>query len=214
MTSLVPVTSTQYPAFFVPLGAGALVLILACGLQACSSTPEARQPDLPAPVESATLGPGDVFQLKVVGEPDLPDEYQVASDGTVDFPYIHRMLVAGLEPQEVQELIREKLMRSRVLTDPSVIVSVREYASKRVTLLGQVQKPGKIPLTSGMTLLEALSMSGGFTSIARSDAVRITRTTRSRTVTVAVDVDSIIDGRARDILLQAGDSIYVGERIF
>lgn len=214
VTSLGQVPRPHFIALVRPLRAGITIAAICCGAPGCASAPEPIQPRLPAPVESTTLGPGDVFQLKIVGEADLPSEYQVASDGTVDFPYIHRMVVAGLEPQEVQELVREKLIRSEILTDPSVVVSVRQYGSKRVTLLGQVQKPGNIPLTAGMTLLEALSMSGGFTSIAKSDAVRITRTTRDRTITVAVDVDAIINGRARDILLQAGDSIYVGERIF
>ena len=185
-------------------------LFVAC----CAPNRGGSQPALPPPVESTTLGPGDVFQLEIVGEKELPREYKVASDGTVDIPYIHRVIVEGLEPQEVQALVREKLMRSRILTNPSVVVSVREYASKRVTLLGEVQQPGKIPLTTGMTLLEAISMCGGFTAIAESDRVRITRTTGTETVTVVVNVEAIMDGSTRDFPLQAGDSIFVERRVF
>lgn len=192
---------------------GPAILALSVG-SSCVSEYRAVEAELPLPVESTTLGPGDVFRLEIVGESDLPEEYQVASDGTADIPYIHRIIVAGLEPQELQELIREKLIRSEILTDPSVVVSVGAYASKRVTLLGEVQKPGKIALTTGMTLLEALSMSGGFTAIAKSAEVRITRTTGSQSYSVVVDVDAIMDGGARDIPLQAGDSIYVGARVF
>jgi polysaccharide biosynthesis/export protein VpsN len=70
-----------------------------------------------------------VFTLEVVGEKDLPREFQVASDGTVDFPYVHRLQVEGLEPQELARTVREQLIEKRILTDPSVIVSVKEYNS-------------------------------------------------------------------------------------
>lgn len=196
----------------------ALLLMLAplyslC-LGGCSHQSEVAQPKLPAPIESTTLGPGDVFQLQIVGEKELPDEYQVAPDGTVDIPYIHRTPISGLEPQEVARLVRQRLIERQILKDPSVVVTVKEYASKRVTLLGQIQKPGSLPLSSGLTLLQAISMSGGFTAIAKSASVRLTRKMNGSTLTVVVDVDAITDGRTPDIPLQAGDSIFVQERVF
>ena len=109
---------------------------------ACGPKVDNSRVRLPAPMESTTLGPGDLFTLDVVGEKDLPREFQVASDGTVDFPYVHRLEVQGLEPQQVARTVRELLVEKRILTDPSVIVSVKEYNSKRVTVLGQVSKPG------------------------------------------------------------------------
>ncbi len=220
--ALVPVTSLNAVAriahgpernWLVPRGLAVLAvyLILVCG---CGASRQRGDAGLPPAVESTNLGAGDVLEIRIVGETELPEEYQVASDGTLDIPYIHRVSVAGLEPQQVQALIRRRFISDGILTDPSVVVRVKEYNSKRVTLLGQVQRPGKFPLTTGMTLLEALSMSGGFTPLARSDAVRITRKTPSKTHTVVVDVDAIMGGVHRDIPLQAGDSIYVGERIF
>lgn len=170
--------------------------------------------DLEPPSEHTTLGPGDIFNLEIVGEKDLPTEYQVASDGTVTVPYIHGVEVAGLEPQEVATLVRERLMERKILTDPSVVVTVKEYRSKRVTLLGQVQKPGSFPLAPGMTLLQAISLAGGMTSIAQASRVNLTRKTKNGTRTVVVNVEEIYEGRASDIPLQAGDSVYVRERIF
>ena len=58
-------------------------------LPACGSSQDNSHIKLPPPVESTTLGPGDVFHMRIVGEKDLPEEYQIASDGTVDLPYIH-----------------------------------------------------------------------------------------------------------------------------
>lgn len=183
-------------------------------LGACAGTRRNTQTELDPPTEHTTLGPGDIFNLEIVGEKDLPNEYQVARDGTVTLPYVHTVEVAGLEPQEVAALVRELLIERDILVDPSVVVTVKEYRSKRVTLLGQVQKPGSFPLAPGMTLLQAISLAGGMTSIAHATRVNLTRTTKNGTKTVVVDVEEIYEGRASDIPLQAGDRVYVHERIF
>jgi polysaccharide biosynthesis/export protein VpsN len=198
---------------FLVLG---LALVLAClpALASCASGRDNSHVKLPAPVESTTLGPGDVFQMQIVREKDLPEEYQIASDGTVDLPYIHRLHVAGLEPQEVARLIRQKLMEQKILTDPSVVVSAKEYNSKRITVLGQVQKPGSFPLTPGMTLIQALSLAGGLTSIANKDRVNLTRKSKDGARTVVLSVDAITEGRSPDLPLQAGDHLYIHERVF
>jgi polysaccharide export outer membrane protein len=192
-----------------------VALCLVAGLGwGCSSTMDNSKVKLPDPVESTTLGPGDVFHMQIVGEKELPQEYQVASDGTVDLPYIHTVRVAGLEPQQVARLVRDRLVQDKILTDPSIVVTVKEYKSKSITVLGQVQKPGSFPLTPGLTLLQAISQAGGFTSIANKDRVNLTRQGKTGRKTVVLSVDAITEGRSPDLALQAGDSIYVHERVF
>lgn len=180
----------------------------------CASNQAGEQPPLRAATAHTTLGPGDIFRMEIVGEPELPTEFQVAADGSVQFPYIHGLQVEGLEPHDVAQKIRAKLIEEKILTNPSVVVSVIEYRSKTVTVLGQVQKPGSFPLSPGMTLLQALSMSGGFTSIAQKSKVSLSRTSEGKANTVLVDVEVIYEGREQDILLQSGDRIYVHERVF
>jgi len=194
----------------------ATLLLLAFGAQllGCGASQDNSNVKLPAPVESTTLGPGDVFTLQVVGEKELPSEYQIASDGTVDLPYIHSLKVSGLEPQEVARLVRKRLIEEKILNDPSVVVSVKEYNSKRITVLGQVAKPGSFPLTPGLTLIQAISLAGGLTAIANHDRVNMTRQTKTGRTTVVLSIDAITDGRSPDLPLQAGDSIYVHERVF
>jgi protein involved in polysaccharide export with SLBB domain len=170
--------------------------------------------NLAPPVQSTTLGPGDVFHMEIVGEKDLPQDYQVASDGSVDLPFLHTLNVKDLEPQQVARLIRERLIQGKILSDPSVIVSVKEYHSKRITVLGQVQKPGSFPLSPGLTIIQAISLAGGFNSIANKDRVNLTRKGKAGTKTVVLSVDAITEGRSLDIPLQAGDQIYVHERVF
>ena len=178
------------------------------------SAPSSRGPLAP-PEENTTLGPGDVFMMQIVGEKDLPEEYQVASDGTVDFPYIQTLKVSGHEPQEVARMVRQRLIEDQILKDPSVVVRVTEYRSKRITVLGQVQKPGSFSYQTGMTLVQAISLAGGLSTLATHDKVRLTRRGKEgKSNTVIVDLNAINSGDAEDILLQAGDRIYVAERLF
>jgi polysaccharide export outer membrane protein len=187
---------------------------LAAFCAGCGPKVDNSRVKLPHPVESNTLGPGDLFTLEVVGEKDLPKEFQIASDGTVDFPYVHRMEVQGLEPQELARTVRERLIELRILTDPSVIVSVKEYNSKRVTVLGEVKKPGSFPLRPGMTLVQAISDAGGLSAIANGDRVNLTRKEKGSATTVVLSFDSITSGKSPDLPLQAGDQIFVNERVF
>lgn len=189
------------------------LIVLAFALVHCAGRPRG-QANLPPPVESTTIGAGDLFVLMIVGEDKLPNEFRVAPDGTVDLPYIHRLSVAGLEPQEIAALVRQQLIAKEILRDPSVSVDVKEYNSKRVTVLGQVQKPGSFPLTPGFSLVQAISTAGGFNSIANRDRVTLTRKAPDRSISVVLSVDAIMDGSHPDIPLQAGDTIFVIERIF
>ncbi|MFC1641522.1 polysaccharide biosynthesis/export family protein [Myxococcota bacterium] len=191
-----------------------LGLAIVCWLGACGPSIDNSHINLPPPAESSTVGPGDVFRLEIVGEKDLPTEYQVASDGSVDLPYVHRLQVKGLETQQIATLVREQLIQRQILTDPSVIVSIKEYNSKRISVLGQVQKPGSFPFTAGITLIQAISQAGGLNSIAHKDRVNLTRKLKTGATTVTLSVDAITSGRSPDIPLQAGDQIYVAERVF
>ena len=147
-----------------------------------------RPLSLPPPVDATTLGVGDVFEMRIVGEDKLPTAFTVAPDGTVDLPYVKRLHVAGLEPQELAAAIRERLISAEILSDPGVSVSIKEYNSKRIEVLGEVQKPGSLAIQPGMTLLRAISLSGGFNSIADKSRVTVRR---------RVHVDPLTDLRNR-----------------
>jgi len=185
------------------------------GIVACSSG--APPPtNLPAATPSTALGPGDLFEVNVVGEKDLPKEYRVQPDCSIDFPYIDRVRkVCGLEPQELVDKLRATLKQKQILTDPQITLVVKQYASKKVSVIGQVNKPGSVPWTDGLRLFDVISQSGGFTSIADSKHVVLTRQIGGgRTVTVTVNVDGIGDGTQPDIPVQAGDTIKVDSRVF
>lgn len=182
---------------------------------ACASRRPMARVELDPPTPSTSLGPGDVFILQIVGEKDLPDEYQVGTDGTVDLPYLEHVEVAGLEPQQLARLVRQRLIEEQILRSPSVVVRVKEYRSKQVSVLGQAQRPGSFPHEPGMTLVQAVSLAGGLNSIAQTRRVRLTRQlANGKSRTVLVDLDAINAGEAEDIPLQAGDRIFIEERVF
>ena len=193
----------------------ASVLALGLSLAGCTKHNASRVSVLPPPETSTTLGPGDVFAVAVLGEKDLPLEYRVQRDGTVDFPYVKRVKVSGLEPQEVVDLLRKRLVEERIYSDPQLSLLIKQYNSKKVNVLGQVAKPGTLSWSDGMRLVEAISQAGGFTAIADRDNVVLMRTDRvGRVVTVSLSVDEITEGREPNPMLQAGDTVRVDQRAF
>lgn len=194
---------------------GVLVLVLLVAPTACTTSRPPPPSHLPAPVTSTTIGVGDLFNVQLVGERDLPTEFRVAPDGTIDYPYIGRVNVVGREPQEVVDLLRTKLIAGKVLSDPQMSLIVKEYVSKRVTVIGQVGKPGEIPWSAGLKLVGALSAVGWFTQMADSNHVVLTRAIPpNKSITAIISVDAITDGAQADIPLQAGDTIKVESRVF
>lgn len=184
-----------------------IMLVIGCGARVPSA-------QLPPPTSSTQIGAGDVFEMRIVREDNLPTSFTVAPDGTVDLPYIKRVQVAGLEPQQVAEVVRKLLIEQDYLTDPIVSVSVKEYNSKSVEVLGEVARPGSLKFSPGLTLLRAISLVGGFNPMAAKDTVTVRRKVDGGTRAVTISVQDIIDNVTPDVPLQAGDSINVAQRIF
>ena len=190
----------------------ALVVLVTLVTACAGSTPHPL--DLPAPQEVTTLGPGDVFELHIVGEEKLPTTFTVAPNGTVDLPYVKRVQALGLEPQQLAAQVWTKLVENQILVDPSVSISLKDLNSKRIEILGEVQKPGSLPMVSGMTLLRAISLAGGFSAMANRSRIMIRRRVGTGTKAAAVSVEDIMANRIPDPLLQAGDSINIDQRVF
>jgi polysaccharide export outer membrane protein len=192
-----------------------LLALLALLVAPACTRSRTAQVKLPAPTLSTVVGPGDLFEVSVLGEKDLPKEYRVQPDGTVDFPYLDRVMVAGLEPQQIEELIKQQLEEKKILVGPQVTLVVKQYNSKKVSVIGAVAKPGSLPWSEGMKLVDAISLSGGLTALADGDRVRVTRLVgANKTVTATISIDDITDGKLGDIPLQAGDTIKVDQRVF
>lgn len=181
----------------------------------CSTAPRATHADLTDVEEDTTLGTGDVFEIRVYGEEDLSADYRVDQEGSIDFPLVGQVEVAGLEPGAVAALISTRLREGGFLVAPHVACVVREYNSKRVSVLGAVRNPGSYALRSGMGVVEAIGLAGGFTALANRDGTVITRRREGEDVRrISAPVDRITGGTEMDVPLRNGDIVTVPERIF
>ncbi len=171
----------------------------------------------PPPADVATdtsLGPGDVFDVVVYGEKDLSGTYRVDTDGTIVFPFVGRVKADGLQPNDLAEVLARRLQEGGYLRSPQVSVFVKEYNSKRISVVGAVERPGTFTMTPGMTVVQAVSMASGFTPMADRNAVVVTRRVDGHVQRYRVRVEDITEGRAPDFPLRPGDTVYVPERLF
>ncbi len=161
------------------------------------------------------LGPEDVFNVLVVGEPELTTVARVGRDGFIEMPLVGRIQAGGLTVDELARRIEEAL-RAGYLANPDVQIILQQYRQDVVHLFGQVGTPGPFRLTHGDTLLEVISKAGGFTPIAKRKAVKILRKEGDRTRVIVVNVRRILDeGRLEeDVPLMPGDVVIVPERFF
>lgn len=164
--------------------------------------------------ESPGLGPGDVFEVRVLGEDELSAQYRVESDGTIDFPFLGRLAVAGMSSRDAGAIIADGLREHEILIDPQVTVFVRESNSLRVSVMGAVASPGTFPLAPGMTVVQAISMAGGFTALASQNDTVLTRRDGDDVRRFPIPARRISDGRESDVPVQGGDIIFVPERAF
>ena len=158
------------------------------------------------------LGPGDVFEVRVYGEPTLSGLHRIGQEGTVDVPLIGRVVASGMNPSELGDHITERL-QGGFLRDPSVSVYVKEYNSRKIFVLGQVRAPGTFPYASGMNVVEAVALAGGFSPTANPDYVVVTRQHEGREKRIPVPVGEITKGLAANLELQSGDIVYVPDTL-
>jgi protein involved in polysaccharide export with SLBB domain len=195
------------------------LVALACALSgACGDPPPSEYPTQRVYVEDTSLGAGDEFQVRVFRQDDLSNTYRVGSGGTISFPLIGEVEVAGRSPDSVQEEIRTRLADG-YLVNPQVSLIVTEYRSKQISVFGQVGSPGTIPYADGMTIIEAISRAGGFTEMARQNAVTVTRKNADGdadggNVRYTIPVADIRDAKAPTFFVRPGDVIHVPERLF
>jgi len=192
---------------------GAVLTALLFCLVSCggSSITPSLVTDEPSP--DNTLGAGDVFDVRVYGEKELSDEFRVSSNGTIDFPLIGTIVVEGKTPTEIKTQLEASLKDGGFLKKPQVSVFVKEYNSKRISVIGQVKKPGNFTYRDGMTVVEAISEAGGFTSMAKKNNTTVIRVVDGKKKKYKTPVEEIGQGKAPNFILRTGDIVFVPERI-
>ena len=153
--------------------ATALALLLA----GCTSPTQITPPPQSAQVEGDyRLSPSDLLDFRIFQEPDFDAVIRVSGDGSAIFPMIGRVDVGGMTITQATETLRQRYMAG-YLANPQVNLTVRTYAKKMFTMLGQVQRPGTYPIegNESISLLQAIGMAGGYTRIANPGKVVVKR---------------------------------------
>ena len=155
------------------------------------------------------IGPEDVLHISVWKEEDLDREVLVRPDGGISFPLAGDLQVSGRTPIEVQDEIRSRLQR--YVPDAEVTVSIEKVSGYTIFVLGEVEEPGQFTLGRYVDVVQALTLSGGFTPYANKRGIQILRRQDGREVTYKFDFRSVSRGRNLDqnIILQSGDVVLV-----
>lgn len=184
----------------------------------------AQAPGVPTQAPSAdeyAIGPRDVISITIFQEPELSrDALTVDAEGTVDCPLIGRVKVADLTTRQVEDLL-VRTYSPRYLKNPNVSVMVKEFRNMTVWVSGAVRTPGQVELKGDFTLLAALNAAGNMTGDAGSYVLIIgadegAQTTgptlpdnEKRQTQLRVSREEIEQGRAMNVRLRAGDTVYV-----
>jgi polysaccharide export outer membrane protein len=189
------------------------LLVLSCGsaLQAHQdSTAPKGAPEVKTTSDpDYKIGAQDVVRIDVWKEPEISRTTPVRPDGRISLPLLNDVQAAGLTPTQLAANISEGL--KKFITNPQVTVGVNEINSRRVYVTGEVLKPGAFPLQAGMTVLQALTSSGGFTQFAKIKGIYILRTEDGKQVKHEFNYKDVVKGKKPElnILVQPGDVIVV-----
>ena len=143
-------------------------------------------------------------------------EMQVSSDGNITLPLIGKVKVSGKTLNQAEDEIA-KIVDADYLVNPEVVIEILEYKERSLVILGQVKKPGTVQFPSGEThisLLQAISLAGGFSDIANVKKIKIVRGTGANKQVLQANAEEIIAGQGSDIELEPGDIVHVSESLF
>lgn len=156
------------------------------------------------------IGADDLVSINVYDYADLKTEARVSKNGRISFPLIGEVNVAGKTTFEIEQLISSRLSKGGFIQGAQVSVTVLEYKSQQVAILGQVNAPGRYSLASVSSLVDLIAMAGGVKDSGDEKAI-ITRSENKKSEKIEVDLHSMFDssGTGQPFTLKAGDVVYI-----
>ncbi|MBU6181573.1 MAG: polysaccharide export protein [Verrucomicrobia bacterium] len=180
--------------------------------------PSADCQDAASPSETSDyrLASDDLLDFRVFQEPELDSVVRVSGDGIAQFPLIGSVSIGGKTISEAILAI-ENAYRDGYLKNPQASLTIRAYAKKLFTILGQVQQPGSYDMQGNnrITLLQAIGMAGGYTKIADPANVTVKRQDEGSEKLLKFNAKRMARGdEDSSFFIKAGDVISVGESLF
>lgn len=161
---------------------------------------DAAQAQAVAPVgdqaaKAYTLGAGDKLRIVLYGENDISGEYEIDGSGQISLPLVGEVAATGMSARALEQKLTE-LYSDGYFVDPRVSIEVTTF--RPFFILGEVNNPGDYNYINNMTVLQAVTVAGGYTYRAKKSKFKVTR---------------IVDGRETELTLQEADSIMPGDVI-
>lgn len=153
------------------------------------------------------IGPEDVLHVSVWGNQELTLDVTVRPDGKISMPLIQDVPAAGLTAAELSAVIRNRLLA--YIKEPQVSVIVTQVNAPKVFVMGNVVRPGPYPLRSDMSVLQALSLAGGFTPFASLRSIKVVRNANGKQEVRKVNYYDMVEEGEGNYLLLPGDTIVV-----
>jgi len=164
-----------------------------------------------AQVGEYRLGPGDVVRISVYNNPDLTTEAQITQQGRISFPLIGEVQIGGIEKSEAEQLIARRLTAGGFVRRPQVNVLVLGFKSQQISVLGQVNHPGRYPIEQASTLADLIAIAGGVAQSGGDTVTLISRRADGKTSKRDIDINQALsNGEAdKNVFVENGDIIYV-----
>jgi protein involved in polysaccharide export with SLBB domain len=153
-------------------------------------------------------------QIRIYQEDDLETRTRIGKDGTITFPLLGTVNIGGRTLEQAAAVIRG-LLAADYLVNPQVSVTVSEYAKRRFTVLGQVQRPGayEIPFEETINVVQAIAMAGGYTRLGAPWKITVQRTVGDDKQVFKLDAAAMVnEKRAKPFEILPDDTITVGEK--
>jgi polysaccharide export outer membrane protein len=160
------------------------------------------------------LRQGDVVQVKVYQEDDLTSVSRIGKDGAITMPLLGSVKVVSNSLEQATLIIRDLLAKG-YLVKPQVTLNVTEFAKRRFTVLGQVQRPSTydMPADNSVSLLQAIATAGGYTRIANRRKITVLRTIGTDNKLIKLDATAMaFDKKEKPFEILPDDVIVVGEK--
>lgn len=159
-----------------------------------------------------SMGAGDEVRMTVYGQPELMTEGQINTDGTLEVPLLGAVKVAGRSSGDAAKLIAEKYQSGNFLKSAQVNLLVTHYRSQVVSILGKVNRPGKLVLEGSTSLTQAIAWAGGIADAGNERVILVRTDANGRQERREYDLQKHL-GREADssaeIWLKDGDTLYV-----
>jgi polysaccharide biosynthesis/export protein len=146
------------------------IVLAALSILAASAAAQTPAPSSPSPTDYV-VGPLDVLTITSYDQADMSGKFTIEADGTFTYPLIGRFKAGGLTLRQVEQLLKKQLVDDGYFRNPQITVSVEQYKSQKIFIVGEVRQPGSYTLSGDMNLIEALALAGSTLPTASGEAV-------------------------------------------